>query len=70
MTVKTEINEMDMDQTIRYFQYTAIDTPEDAETVRDEAVEVVTQLRDLLYELSSLEIDLVNGLLEHYKIKL
>lgn len=70
MTVKTEIHEMDMDQTIRYFQYTAINTPEDAETVRDAAVEVVSQLRDLLFELSSLELDLVDGLLEHYQVKL
>lgn len=67
---KEETQELDMDQAIRYFQYTAIDTPEDAETVRDEAVEVITQLRDLLFELSSLEIDLVDGLLDHYKVKL
>lgn len=65
-----EIHELNMDQSIRYFQYTAINTPEDAETVRDEAVEVVTQLRDLLFELSSLEIDLVDGLLDYYKVKL
>jgi hypothetical protein len=62
--------ELDMDNTIRYFQYTAINSPDEAETVRDEAVEVVTQLRDLLFELSSLEIDLVDGLLDYYGIKL
>lgn len=65
-----EMTELDMDNTIRYFRYTAIDTPEDAETVRDSAVEVIEKLRDLLFELSSLELDLVDGLLDHYKIKL
>lgn len=69
MTTK-EMTELDMDKTIRYFRYTAINTPEDAETVRDSAVEVTEQLRDLLFELSSLELDLVDGLLGHYKIKL
>lgn len=66
----SEYNELDLDNAIRYFRYISIDTPEDAETMRGEAVGVVTQLRDLLFELSSLEIDLVNGLLDYYNIKL
>lgn len=71
MATKTkEMHELDMDREIRYFQYTAISTPEDAETVREAAVETITQLRDLLFELSKLELDLVDGLLDYYKIKL
>lgn len=70
MAINTDIHELDMDREIRYFRYTAINTPEDAETVRDAAVETISQLRDLLHELSSLELDLVDGLLNHYRVKL
>lgn len=61
---------LDMDHLLRYFRNTGIHTPEDAETVRDSAVEVLQDLRDLLHELSSLELELVDGLLEHYQVKL
>ena len=70
-TIATKENEpLDMDRIIRYFQQTEINNPEDAERVRDDAVVVTTRLRDLLYELSKLELDLVDGLLDYYKVKL
>ena len=70
-TIATKENEpLDMDRLIRYFQQTEISNPEDAERVRDDAVVVTTQLRDLLYELNKLELDLVDGLLDYYQIKL
>ena len=70
-TIATKENEpLDMDRLIRYFQQTEINNPEDAERVRDDAVVVTTQLRDLLYELIRLELDLVDGLLDYYQIKL
>lgn len=61
---------LDMDHLLRYFRNTGIHTPEDAETVRDSAAEVLQNLRDLLYELSGLENELVDGLLEHYEVVL
>ena len=70
-TIATKENEpLDMDKLIHYFKQTEINNPEDAERVRDDAAVVLLQLRDLLYELSKLELDLVDGLLDYYQIKL
>ena len=65
-----ETEELDMGKLSRYFQYTEINEPDDAERVRHDAIAVVSQVRDLLFELAGLENDLVDGLLEHYQVTL